>query len=438
MADENLVETLPTKELFVNVLTRDIKLDDAVLDLVDNCIDGARRLHPAKNERFDGRWVKIHCDGNEFRIDDNCGGIDLDIAKNYAFRFGRDKRMAPTPNSIGQFGVGMKRALLRFGHKFTVRSASDQDYFELTVDVDDWLTKDDWHFKFSSHRKRKEGEERGTFITVKKLTEDANARFPLSEFQTALQIQLEKNTQEYLNNGLVIELNGSPIIARPFEILFSDEIQPAKRSKIYFKKTPTPVHAEIIVGLGPSSPSEAGWYISCNGRVIVSADQSKLTGWDTISDDGVPKYHNQFSRFRGYLSISCIDAGKLPWNTTKTGVNPDSAVYQDARSEMIALMRPVIDFLNLVDKENDEDEDDRVLGKLISSTEAVSFASVPKYATNFSVFSPVRKTKPATVSIQFRRSKTEAEELIEAMGANSARNAAELAWEEAVERYIDE
>ena len=149
----DLVETLPTKELFVNVLTRDIKLDDAVLDLVDNCIDGARRMHPSKGERFDGRSVKIHCSAEQFTIDDNCGGIDIDIAKNYAFRFGRDKRMEPTPNSIGQFGVGMKRALLRFGSKFTVKSVSEEDFFELFVDVDAWLKRDDWHFKFKKTRK---------------------------------------------------------------------------------------------------------------------------------------------------------------------------------------------------------------------------------------------------------------------------------------------
>ena len=105
---------------------------------------------------------------------------------------------------------------------------------------------------------------------------------------------------------------------------------------------------------------------------------------------------------------------------------------------MIALMRPVIDFLNLVDKENEEDEEDRVLGKLLSSTGAISFGSASKYASTFSVSTPQRTSKPATVSIQFRRPKVEAEDLVEAMGANSARNAAELAWEEAVERYLDE
>ena len=54
MSDEAKVEALqksklinasPTKEFFIHMLTRDIPLTRAILDLVDNSVDGARRLH---------------------------------------------------------------------------------------------------------------------------------------------------------------------------------------------------------------------------------------------------------------------------------------------------------------------------------------------------------------------------------------------------------
>lgn len=277
-------------------------------------------------------------------------------------------------------------------------------------------------------------------IRVWNLTEDARTRFALAEFQTSLQKQLEKNTQEYLRRGLSIELNGAPIVARPFDIRFSEALAPVRVKKTYFESSESPVHAEFILGLGESSPSEAGWYVSCNGRMILSADQSRTTGWDSIADDGVPKYHNQFSRFRGYLLFFSTDAGKLPWNTMKTGVNPDSPIFQDAKREMIALMRPLIDFLNQLDKEKDEDEGDRELTKLVSSTRSLSFDEAPIYRTTFKVEipKPPPKPKPKMVNIQFRRPQSEADELVDAMDANSARHAAELAWEEAVERYLDE
>ena len=33
----------PTKDFFVKMITKDIALEDCLLDLIDNCIDGARR-----------------------------------------------------------------------------------------------------------------------------------------------------------------------------------------------------------------------------------------------------------------------------------------------------------------------------------------------------------------------------------------------------------
>lgn len=439
MADDNQIETLPTKELFVHVLTRDIRLEDAVLDLVDNCIDGAKRLHPGDQDRYDGKWVKIELAANSFRISDNCGGISVDTARHYAFRFGRDPKMAKTPNSIGQFGVGMKRALLRFGSYFTVTSTTETEYFRVIVDVESWLAKPEWNFEFAENRTPKQGEVAGTVIEVTKLTPDAAARFPVKEFETELRNQLEKNAEAYLSRGLTIEVNGTPVIGRPFRLLFDEAMTPAKKVKTYFPDSPAPVYAEFIAGVGESAPMEAGWYIACNGRVVLSADQSRTTGWDSIGADmaGVPKYHNQFSRFRGYASFQCIDAGNLPWNTMKTNVDSDAVIYQDARREMLALMRPVIDFLNRLDKENEDPDDERPLTALVGNARPEAYNAGSSYATVFRPTIPVRAPKPRTTSIQFRRPSSEVDELVDALSTGSARKAGEFAWDEAYARYVE-
>ena len=100
------VEAEPTKEFFISMLVRDIQLIPAIVDLVDNSVDGAIRLRGAAS--LDGLVVRLTVSENEFKIADNCGGIPLPIARTYAFRFGRAVGMAATPHSIGQFGVGMK------------------------------------------------------------------------------------------------------------------------------------------------------------------------------------------------------------------------------------------------------------------------------------------------------------------------------------------
>ena len=45
---EDKVYANPTKKFFVEMLTRDIDLIDAIMDLVDNCIDGVHRQRKKK------------------------------------------------------------------------------------------------------------------------------------------------------------------------------------------------------------------------------------------------------------------------------------------------------------------------------------------------------------------------------------------------------
>ena len=137
----------PTKDFFIHMLTRDIGLSRSILDLVDNCIDGA--LGVRGDNRFDGLNVTLVVDPDRFSIDDNCGGIPLDVARKYAFRFGRPPEAERTRHSIGQFGVGMKRALFKLGSSFRIESTTQASRFVLQEDVDKWITRQSWNFEFS-------------------------------------------------------------------------------------------------------------------------------------------------------------------------------------------------------------------------------------------------------------------------------------------------
>src|SRR5205085_7004486 len=68
-----LIEQNPNSAFFIFVLTRDVQLTRAIIDLVDNCVDGANRLRAVG--RFDGLWVRIELDDQGFKISDNCGGM---------------------------------------------------------------------------------------------------------------------------------------------------------------------------------------------------------------------------------------------------------------------------------------------------------------------------------------------------------------------------
>jgi hypothetical protein len=85
----------------------------------------------------------------------------------------------------------------------------------------------------------------------------------------------------------------------------------------------SPVSVRLYAGVARSDPQEAGWYVYCNGRQILGADQTSVTGWGWNTEKTIPKYHNRFPMFRGYAFFESDDASILPWTTTKTGVDHD-------------------------------------------------------------------------------------------------------------------
>ena len=83
---QNRIDAYPTKEFFINSITKDIHLIHVIPDLVDNCYDGALKL--GKKDDLKGLGVEIEYDKDHFTIKDNCGGITKIIATKYAFKFG--------------------------------------------------------------------------------------------------------------------------------------------------------------------------------------------------------------------------------------------------------------------------------------------------------------------------------------------------------------
>jgi hypothetical protein len=367
------IETLPTKSLFIYMLTRDIGLAPAIIDLADNSVDGAKRIKGDQN--FRGLWVRVKLSPDAFSISDNCGGIDVDTARQYAFRFGRAPGAPTVKHSVGQFGIGMKRALFKLGDHFIVKSATASSRFSVDEDVPTWAAASDWHFAFS---KLEEGitvprEERGTTITVSDLHDDVKESFRSERFRSELNESLKAKLSDPINRGLSISLNGVSVASDPLLLLNDPRLRPAFKELTFDKKSPPPVYVKIYCGLGPSEdPSEAGWHVFCNGRLILPGDKSERTGWG-YSESGIriPGFHGQYNHLRGFVYFDSDDAGKLPWSTTKTDVNVESPVYRSARLEMMTLMRPVVDFLNTVKKEHDlrtEGQGVGVLEKLIASS----------------------------------------------------------------------
>lgn len=100
----NSISAEPTKAFFVDMLVRDIPLEQAVLDLVDNCVDGAKRLAKQAERPYEGCSVKITLDQTQFRIVDNCGALISRQPVNT--RFGLAAQLVPKPHLILSGSLG--------------------------------------------------------------------------------------------------------------------------------------------------------------------------------------------------------------------------------------------------------------------------------------------------------------------------------------------
>jgi len=410
------------------MLARDISPDSAILDLVDNCIDGARRLRG--DGPYDGLWIRVTINTNEFIIEDNCGGIDVDLAKNYAFRLGRDPALALVPKSLGVFGVGMKRAIFKMGRDIYIRSVTRTHSFQISIDVPRWLERDDpdeWYFPMEVEELSSEPpqDEQGTFIIISNLYETVKKQFESDRFAGDIRRVVGTRHQEYIDKGIVVQVNGVSVPGATVKFAYlADELIPA-----FEGLSLDGVVTNLYAGVGELNRIQAGWYVYCNGRMIIEHDKTELTGWGESVETAIPKYHHQFARFRGCIYFDSEDSSKLPWNTTKDGVDITSDVYRTAKVRMVSHMRTVIDFLNKVDREYDEpDENKQVLRNMLERASYAPPSSVPT-EPKFKYIAGPWERPPEYKRVTIYRPKAEVERLKKCLGARSYKEALETVFD---------
>jgi hypothetical protein len=364
--DPKRVVAVPAKRFFVGMLVKDIELVPAIIDLVDNSVDGAKGLREIPGpQRFAGLKIELTVSGTEFSIEDNCGGIDLNWAREYAFRFGRAEDIDGPLGEVGQFGVGMKRALFKLGNHFTVTSTTTRNAFTLPVNVTDWLAEKDpeWSFELSDVDDDVHIEEAdtGTLIYVEGLHDTVAEEMATDGFVNRLRDELRLRQARVVSQGLEILVNGAPVGEFVPELLSGDDFVPISIEKqitidgetldmklyaglIRLRETDAELNDDEAEDF--RQPPKAGWYLFCNDRLLLEADRTRLTGWG----DAAAAYHPQYRQFRGYVLLEG-HSSLMPWTTTKTAVDEDSAVFREVQTAMFDALQKTQAVMNRVKKE---------------------------------------------------------------------------------------
>ncbi|MGA3267398.1 MAG: ATP-binding protein [Verrucomicrobiota bacterium] len=282
----------------------------------------------------------------EFGIHDNCGGIDLNDAITEVFNFGHP--IGWTSESLGVYGIGLKRALFKLGNHFEMVSQTRKNGFSCQLDVGEWVKKDestdDWTIPITEQRPASSLGSAGTKIRVDRLHEEVRLRIKSGTVVSSLCRSISTTFSLFLERYVRIMVNGQRV--EPSLIPTS---RPSRGNISFERLTDDGVQIRILATLakqgedGRYDQTKSGWYVICNGRAVVTADKSEITGWGITP---MPMYHTKFGGFVGLVFFESSDPMKMPWTTTKRSLNRESAIYLRARGKMAVAARPVLTFMN--------------------------------------------------------------------------------------------
>lgn len=398
IASPDKVVATPTKRFFVEMLTRDIELDDAILDLLDNCLDGAVRTNAKKRLKdksrpYDGFWAEITLDAQHFCINDNCGGIPIEIARSYAFRFGReDDSRDKNLHTVGTYGIGMKRAIFKMGTDCWVRSHHSEGSFGVHID-EDWISGDD-KWELDMDRQAEVPKDAGVSLRITNLLPGIQHHFDPKKgnFEEVIKKKIRLHYAYIIKKGFVVKVNGHAVKPSDFQTLIPTDLADGSAIAPYvYQAKEDGVTVQLIMGMYERFPSQgelddyvdgkrskdtAGWTVVCNDRVVLANDTSHMTGW---GESGVPVYHSQFIMLSGLVEFISNDASKLPVTTTKRGVDLNSPLYADVKNIMRDALKHFTSFTNQWKTQTDERANMQTQTRAIDIREAAQSVPADKW-----------------------------------------------------------
>lgn len=412
----------PTKRFFVDMLIRDATLEDVVLDLVDNCIDGYSRLFEVRlssalletenHAPHEMREISITYSVNRFIMIDNCGGIDFEDARDNVFRLGRSESHSHSGLSV--YGIGLKRAMFKLGRSVEMTSSTIRSGFRMRLDVEQWLKDEDragsvaWHFPLEEMKPANDSKSAGTKIIISDLRPEIRARLSDGSLEKRLSDSISNAYPFFLDRHLNIKLNGTPVRGGTLSFSQSDGLIPGIESWC-----DDGVSVELLCGVRPKDDpvrgfwkhEPAGWYLVCNGRVVVAAEKSSLTGWGVSGE--LPQFQPKHRGFLGIVFFSSDDPEVLPWKTTKQGINSENLVYLHARPKMVSHSKKVISLLDSMYQSNDSNLENPAFRGLTSTAQPRPVSAYAEEAQKveerrfFEFIKPPPPEMPVTTRVQY-------------------------------------
>lgn len=370
-----------------NVLTRDITTMASIFDLIDNSIDAAKE-HMFSKERktveldsynmpnnYSGYEISIALHSDCFSIEDNCHGFDENTLSEHAFLIGQE---SAHEFGLGKFGVGLKRALFKFGTSYSL--VTDTGVVAFSMDFDNEKLGNAREIEATEIQTKAKP---GTKFEVTKLNDHVRAEFTSHLWTEKLKKEISSRYGIFIDKGLGINLKVHdleserlrsiwPKFLLDFPLIPSEKlIKQYQDVNIYVEYGH---HTEYLLNAAPNVNSELlkdgnpfGWYVICNDRVIEMAiREGDDYGWKKA-------WHNEYNGFVGYIRFHSKSVNSLPWDSTKTRIVTDDLIFlglKDTLQQMALNYRRIKKLaLKKVKEEN------KILATTTSSTPPISSTS---------------------------------------------------------------
>jgi hypothetical protein len=180
----------------------------------------------------------------------------------------------------------------------------------------------------------------GTRILITELHDEVMRRLNDGFFLSELKERISRTYSFFIGRIVTIRLNDDEINKEQFEIGSNFASEKFQRGDVSCNIT-----AGIAAVRGESfRERNAGWFVFCNGRAVLFADKSALTGW--TGGGQLPTFQPKHRPFLGVVFFVSPDPEDLPWTTTKSGINEESLIWQEAKRYMVTVGRVITGFLD--------------------------------------------------------------------------------------------
>jgi Histidine kinase-, DNA gyrase B-, and HSP90-like ATPase len=415
----------PEKRLFISLLTRDLSLVEAFLDLIDNSVNAALvtqhiplsdardYMHLLTSKKKGTAHIAITASEKIITVSDTTGGISYKTAMKEAFKFGKAEHVGSANDRLSVYGIGLKRAIFKMGRDIFIESNHKNGGFTLDLNVPRWERDPSQPWTIPITKQHSRDKNYGTKIKIEQLHDDVKSRVSDSLFINELKRRISETYVYYIGRVADITVNGESI--EPASLNIGRNLASDKFSK-------PGVSIYMVCGLGRPIGGKylaenSGWFVFCNGRAVAYGDKSPLTGWGSLGPSFQPKHRP----FLGLVFFVANDPEKLPWSTTKSSINEESLVWQEAKRRMADIGRQVTGFLDQRYTEGGTDITPEELEKT-AGEEVSLFTSLRETRKTFRVTKIEKKKTVDETSIQYRVRVSAVERIKRYLGQRSMSN----------------